>query len=246
MGTCISKSGGTSSGHGYNVDSATGSPAQHDSYTEERSPRRASSDLSHLSDLSRNRSLNRLEASEAQAAVSDVLHFVRETYYRPNLKSGNKVHGNGGPEEADRQARATLEVERMRSQYDPLTAAMQGEAHQCQELSLLAMHHLENRGLQAQILELGGDDEAVTHDVAIIGPASNPLPTDMTEWHPDVYVCDPWSNIACRASDYPDQFTRKMEKWEEAGKLVGFQAKGFVLPTDPDWMRDVLHGQKMV
>ncbi|QIK20279.1 hypothetical protein G7968_13225 [Ralstonia solanacearum] len=174
------------------------------------------------------------------------MHFVRETYYRPNLKSGNKVHGNGGPEEADRQARATLEVERMRSQYDPLTAAMQGEAHQCQELSLLAMHHLENRGLQAQILELGGDDEAVTHDVAIIGPASNPLPTDMTEWHPDVYVCDPWSNIACRASDYPDQFTRKMEKWEEAGKLVGFQAKGFVLPTDPDWMRDVLHGQKMV
>ncbi|MHA6847785.1 hypothetical protein [Ralstonia syzygii] len=226
------------------MDFAMGSPAPSDHYAEGRSARQASGHLSHLSDLSRSR--NRLAVSEAQAAVTDVLNFVRDTYYRHNLKSGNKVYGNGGPKEVARQERATLEVERMRLQYEPLAAAMQGKAHQCQELALLAMHHLQERGLPAQILELGGDDETVTHDVAIIGPASNPLPADMKEWHPNVYVCDPWSNIACRARDYPDQFTRKMEKWEGAGKLVGFQAKGFVLPTDSDWLRDVLHGQKRV
>ncbi len=178
--------------------------------------------------------------------MTDVLKFVRETYYKPNLKSGNKVNGDGGPEEADRQERATLEVERIRSQDDPLTAAMQGKAHQCQELALLAMHHLQERGLKAQILELGGDDEAVAHDVAIIGPASNPLPADMKKWPQDVFICDPWSNIACSARDYPEKFTRKMKKWEDGGKLIGFQTKGFVLPTDREWVNDVLHGEKMV
>ncbi|ARU21596.1 ferredoxin [Ralstonia solanacearum] len=178
--------------------------------------------------------------------MTDVLKFVRETYYKPNLKSGNKVNGDGGPEEFERQKRATEEVERMRMQGDPLEAAMQSKAHQCQELTLLAVHHLQERGLHAQILELGGDDVAVTHNVAVVGPVSNPLPANMKQWPPDVHICDPWSNIACSARDYPDQFIQKMKKWEDAGKLVGFQVKGFVLPTDPDWVHDVLHGQKMV
>ncbi|KQV95836.1 hypothetical protein ASC87_04650 [Rhizobacter sp. Root1221] len=191
-------------------------------------------------------SARRQAQSEARAAVTDVLELVRETYYKPNLKSGNKVNGDGGPEEVVRQEKARLEVDRIRLKTDPLTAAMQGKAHQCQELALLAMHHLQERGLEAQILELGGDDQAVTHAVAIIGPASNPLPAAMTEWHRDVYVCDPWSNIACSAREYPAEFTRKMQKWEDRGKLVGFQTKGFVLPTDRAWVNDVLHGGKMV
>ncbi|MEO7495762.1 MAG: hypothetical protein ABIT83_25295 [Massilia sp.] len=62
----------------------------------------------------------------------------------------------------------------------------------------------------------------------------------------DVYVCDPSSNIACKARDYPDRFKDKMQKWEGAGKLFGYHAKGFVLPTDEDWVGDVLHGIKMV
>ncbi|SDE63130.1 hypothetical protein SAMN05192589_12327 [Paracidovorax valerianellae] len=263
MGLCFSTSSGSSSRRGSNVDSTRNSSATTDRSAQERTASQAGS---HLSDLSRSRSglsnaetvafqrqrtavlssARRLTLSEAKAAVTDVLKLVRDTYYRPNLKSGNKVHGDGGPEEAVRQERATLEVERIRAQADPLKAAMEGEAHQCQELALLAMHHLQERGLNAQILELGGDDEGVAHDVAIIGPAPNPLPADMKNWPADVYVCDPWSNIACSAKDYPKEFTSKMKKWEDAGKLVGYQPKGFVLPTDRQWVNDVLHGEKMI
>lgn len=263
MGLCFSKSSGTSTRQARGVDSAMGSPAPRDGRAQGRTASQASS---HLSDLSRSRpgasdaeaaafqrqrvavlsSARRQAQSEAQAAVTDVLKFVRKTYYKPNLKSGNKVKGDGGPEEMDRQEKATLEVERMRLQANPLAAAKDGKAHQCQELALLAMHHLQERGLEAQILELGGDDEAVAHNVAIIGQAPDPLPADMRNWPVDVYVCDPWSNIACSVRDYPAEFTRKMQKWEDAGKLVGFQTKGFVLPTDRAWVNDVLHGEKMV
>lgn len=257
MGLCVSKSSGTSMSGGRDAHSAISAPPRHER-AQNRNARQARSDLAQLSDLNRSRPTisaagsssiqarrtGALPSTAAQAAVTDVLRLVRETYYKPNLKSGNKVKGDGGPEEFERQQQATDEVERMRMEDDPLEAAMQGRAHQCQELTLLAVHHLQERGLRAQVLELGGDDVAVTHNVAVIGPASNPLPADMKKWHPDVYLCDPWSNIACRAKDYPEQFANKMKKWEGAGKLVGFMLKGFVLPTDRQWMHDVLHGRK--
>lgn len=264
MGLCFSTSGSGSNRHGPNMDSrtqhlpaATGRSAQArttgqgGSHLSGLSPYRQGTSNAETSAFQRQRtavlsSAQRLSPSEAKAAVTDVLNFVRDTYYRPNLKSGNKVNGNGGPEEQARQEQATLEVERMRAKPDPLQAAKQGKAHQCQELALLAAHHLEERGLAAQILELGGDDQSVAHDVAVIGRASNPLAADMRTWPADVYVCDPWSNIACSARDYPAEFTRKMKKWEDDGKFVGYAPAGFVLPTDPRWMNDVLHGEKVV
>ncbi|WP_139225697.1 hypothetical protein [Paracidovorax konjaci] len=185
-------------------------------------------------------------APEMRQAVTDVLKFVRETYYKPNLKSGNKVKAEGGPAEERRQMLATKEVERIRDEEDELAATMAGKAHQCGELTLLAMHHLKERGLEAQSLLLGGDEEDAVHEVAIIGPASNPLPADMTTWHPDVYVCDPWCNIACSAREYPKEFASKMVKWEKAGKLVGNPPEGFVLPTDKNWVDAVLEGRKML
>ncbi|WCM93912.1 hypothetical protein M5C99_04050 [Acidovorax sp. NCPPB 2350] len=187
-----------------------------------------------------------------QAEVTHVLKLVRETYYKPHLKSGNKVKAEGGPEEMRRQEMATEEVLRIRAQDDALTATMMGKAHQCGELTLLAMHHLQERGLEAQSLLFGGgegdeeDEEDGVHEVAIIGPASNPLPVDMTQWHPDVYVCDPWSNIACKARDYPKEFVQKMKKWEDDGKLVGYPPEGFVLPTNKNWISDMLNGKKIL
>lgn len=69
---------------------------------------------------------------------------------------------------------------------------------------------------------------------------------NMKLWHRDTYVCDPWCNIACRAKDYPKQFIDKMEKWENRGKLVGYPPTGFVHPTEPEWIRDVLRGGRTV
>ena len=252
MGVCFSGLSRSSSRTMNVMGSATNPPMLQD-------PHPANGHVNHLSGLGRNRTaISGIETAashrpraavptspQRQAAVTAVLKEVRDIYCKKsNLKSGNKVRGDGGPDELDRQEKATLEIERMRSEPDPLRAAMNGKAHQCQELALLAVYHAQERGLPAQILELGGDDVAVAHDVAVIGPIPDPLPPDMAAWPSDVYVCDPWSNIACKARDYPDRFSQKMEKWEQAGKLVGFPPKGFVFPTDPDWMGDVLHGNK--
>lgn len=256
MGVSSSKPSGRSSGPGREVAGAS-LPTPRDQPSSRRSGTQSNSHLSHLGALGRNRPgtsstgvaalqpVRQSLPSPGQAVVTDVLKFVRETYYKPNMKSGNKVKGEGGDDELRRQKMATQEVIRIRKQDDPVAAAMAGKAHQCGELTDLAIHHLQKRHIQAQCLSLGEDEEGdALHEVAIIGPASNPLPVDMTEWHPDVYVCDPWANIACSARDYPKQFEQKMKKWQDAGKLIGCPPEGFVPPNNEKWVNGVLHSKK--
>jgi hypothetical protein len=45
---------------------------------------------------------------------------------------------------------------------------------------------------------------------------------DLGTWGESAYVCDPWANIACRASDYLERWNIKMSKWQDAGKLIGY------------------------
>ncbi|WP_159090504.1 hypothetical protein [Xanthomonas fragariae] len=43
--------------------------------------------------------------------MSDALKFVRRSYYKkPRLKSGNAMNAKGGPAEAGRMAKVTLDV----------------------------------------------------------------------------------------------------------------------------------------
>jgi hypothetical protein len=222
-------------------------------------PDHTDSRLSGLSSLNRSRhaagSTSR-QSSSSLAAVAQVLREVRENYYKPHLnqtrfKSSNKKKGDKkkGEEsqEATRIYQATCEIARMRAQVDSLeedclTVAQEGMAHNCSELAVLAVYNLQDRNLPAHIASMAGR----THTAAIIGPVEgkNEMPSDMTQWHPDIYVCDPWSNIACRANDYPAAFRQRMEKWEADGKKVWLSGTGFVPPTTPQWMNSILYGEK--
>ncbi|MCO5414701.1 MULTISPECIES: hypothetical protein [Ralstonia] len=265
MGLCISKPTTASVNRTHDTQPIPAAATQHTGHERARNARQAGGHLGELGNLNRNRaasgagtsslqtrrtaalpSLQHEDPSPRQAAVASVLTHVRETYYKPNLKSGNKVKGDTEAERL-RQQLATDEVNRIRSQPNALLAVQEGKAHQCQELALLAVYHLcQEHKLPAKILELGGNDVDVAHCVAVVGLAPHQLHSNMKLWHPDTYICDPWCNIACRAKDYPKQFIDKMEKWESQGKLVGYPPMGFVQPIEPAWIRDVLRGDRTV
>ncbi|WP_273548359.1 hypothetical protein [Xenorhabdus khoisanae] len=63
---------------------------------------------------------------------------------------------------------------------------------------------------------------------------------------PDSWICDPWTEIACKGKDYPLQWKRKMKQWESESLFVATESSknysnavtnkydGFFSPTRPE------------
>jgi hypothetical protein len=218
----------------------------------------AGGSLSALRDMNRSRAASpsspsspaspatREAAAQLQFAVTKVLNDVRNYYYKPNLKSSNKLNPTK-PDDMDRVIKAGGEIIRMRdaqvndSDSNVIEHLMDGRAHNCEELARLASYFLQtDMNLPARVLHFGS-----IHGVAAVGVDAGEQPHDMREWGPLTYICDPWSNIACRAKDYPDQFLAKMNKWNASSKLIAFDGeRGYVPPVDNAWINTVLHGPK--
>ena len=185
------------------------------------------------------------EAAQLQFAVTKVLNDVRNHYYRPNLKSSNKMNLTKA-DDMERVIDAGAEILRLRvalvndSDYNVIEHLMDAKAHNCEELARLATYLLQqDMGLPARLVQFGS-----LHGVAAVGIGEGELPHDMREWGPLAYICDPWTNIACRAKDYPDRFLAKMSKWDASSKLISFDARGHVSPMDDAWINTVLQGPK--
>ena len=186
--------------------------------------------------------------SAEQRAVDEALSYVRTYYYnKSNLKSSNKKRISGGSREESRVSQARAEILRMReeqfndSEKNVIEVAMDGRAHNCEELARLAVYRLQENGWPARVADFGS-----VHAVAVVGGNHGQQPGDMTQWASDIYVCDPWCNIACRARDYPEQFLAKMGKWQQDGKQIKYSDEaGFVSPLEQQWMSRVLHAPKV-
>jgi hypothetical protein len=68
----------------------------------------------------------------------------------------------------------------------------------------------------------------------------------MRQWPAHLAICDPWSNIACLAKDYPVVFEAKMAKWKSDEKLIGLPSGRTIKPDDPAWMNSIIHETKLV
>ena len=70
--------------------------------------------------------------------------------------------------------------------------------------------------------------------------------SDMEEWPEHFAVCDPWANLCCLGKDYPEEFKKKMGKWEKDGKKITMDAGNFISPTDSGWIRKVVESKKSI
>lgn len=97
------------------------------------------------------------------------------------------------------------------------------------------------------------------HIFLVIGQPTDDgtYPKDMTTWHKNAAVCDGWANIACYATEFPQQWKQKMLKWKSKGKLLpmpkGEEGKvkkmgkygQWVEPDDPVWYECIEKADKV-
>ncbi|MBR7964603.1 hypothetical protein KDW41_29895 [Burkholderia vietnamiensis] len=207
---------------------------------------------------------SRADARTLRLSIAkEVLDDVRKTYYKsPNFKSSNKGHTRVDKAlEQDRLNKAGGELNELYGKYritprnQHVELAKRARAHNCGELSILATDLLSRKKMIAVQIAIGGT--AGTHAFSAILPPGHPgrmsgydMGSDMDKWSDDIIICDPWSNIACPAPKFKELFYEKMNKWNEAGKLLitNNPTDGYkeFSANDSKWMDAVIAGKKEI
>jgi hypothetical protein len=109
----------------------------------------------------------------------------------------------------------------------------------CGDMAYAAYQYLKaNKVLPVEVLHLGGARSGSSlHGDHVFCVLNRPKDTGglhttdehIENWNTAVIICDPWANLVCNASEYPDLFAAKMEKWVAVGKDIAihpsFQSK---------------------
>lgn len=56
--------------------------------------------------------------------------------------------------------------------------------------------------------------------------ADGTFPQDFAAWGADAAICDPWINVACLASEYPDRWVAGLDSWTGSGMQIQAKADG--------------------
>jgi hypothetical protein len=115
-------------------------------------------------------------------------------------------------------------------------------AGNCGEMSLLSKDIVTKSGGRAYEWS-AGDAHAFT---VIGGPLERPPATrDFSEaiWR-DAWIVDPWTDIACPASEYTGRLKAVMTEWQASGLKILDGPKGRMDPTDPDWLDQLINQPK--
>lgn len=178
----------------------------------------------------------------------EVLKDIRTTYYKsPNFKSSNKWRTKVDQElEVARLKAASASLSRLRgNSLRNLCDIENATAHNCGELSRLAMERLSGRNVKAAHIVIGGS--TIAHAFAAILPygcAEQKIwERDMSKWDEGIIICDPWLNIACPAPEFNRRLIEKLTKWDEAGKRISHE--GQWLSANDEKLRDaIVAGEK--
>ena len=127
-------------------------------------------------------------------------------------------------------------------------AALTGVGN-CGELSMIAYHFLDLHKIHPiarfcldgtgdhVFLALGADMNDVcdpASQVQNLPFLKSTIKRDFNDWPAGIYICDPWANIFCKASNYPLEFQHKMSSWSVKGKLVSYRGQ-WIKPTDQNY-----------
>ncbi len=69
-------------------------------------------------------------------------------------------------------------------------------------------------------------------------------PTDSTRWPARSVICDPWADLACPATEFPDRWRARMKNWQSMGLLLGSPKTGTKEATESEWY-DAVDKQKL-
>ncbi|WP_439862392.1 hypothetical protein [Pseudomonas antarctica] len=115
-------------------------------------------------------------------------------------------------------------------------------AGNCGEMSILSADLINKSGGRAYRWE-AGDAHALT---VVGGPSTRPRSTiDFSgpEWV-DAWVVDPWTNIACPASEYTKQLKAVMNTWNESGLVIREGTNMKMSPLDAAWIDTLINKPK--
>lgn len=178
------------------------------------------------------------------AIAEEALIHIRKYVYKPNFKSANKFsakrdHGY----ETQRTSNAAKEIEMIRAlpREERGGFSYTADGHNCTDLVYAAHFWISLKGWLAKPVYISD-----AHAILLVGDIPENLPSDMKEWPENFAVCDPWANICCPSKDYPEEFKKKMGKWEKDGKKITMDGENFISPTDPGWIRKVVESEKSI
>lgn len=119
-----------------------------------------------------------------------------------------------------------------------LLEAESARAGNCTQYALLAFDYLRQKDVRpVQVVQL---EEPGDHVFTIAGKIAGEL-ANMSTWGKEVFVCDPWANIACDSRLYELFWILKMINWNADKKWVSVQLDGrseleWINPLEEAWL----------
>ncbi|KMJ46568.1 hypothetical protein AB204_03020 [Xenorhabdus khoisanae] len=162
-------------------------------------------------------------------------------HFRYGKKSDNKVYSfsYGNATEFKKthryeqaiKANESLRIQRTRGFdfYDQLDTRPEERAGNCGEYTEFAVNIALNMDQISTVWIFGCDKlGGVDHEFCVFNLSQAPNPNRITclnglsneTFRDDVIACDPWANIVCLYTDYPQRLREKMLKWDMRGKCI--------------------------
>jgi hypothetical protein len=112
----------------------------------------------------------------------------------------------------------------------------------CQELALMAMHHvlISQSKATAEVYHIEGGD----HAFLVIGRKKESKPHEPETWGEDAYICDPWSNSVYPATEYLTKtknfFSTRLPEGDYKNNIEDFNPSKHKLSPIPNQNKDYI------
>jgi hypothetical protein len=152
------------------------------------------------------------------------------------FKSGNKLRPDEAHSARQQSADARIADYREKNEFavksvydqnewaaeiakDNAKSAKETGAGNCVEYAVIARDYVLQKKDDAKAAVIGLS--MADHAFLAVGIGADDAPVkDMREWGDDVWICDPWAKIVCKAADYPLKWREKLTKWKSKDKML--------------------------
>jgi hypothetical protein len=189
-------------------------------------------------------STNARAAEEALQAIREALHSISSG----SLKSTNKWSGhrcaapsrylNNGEykwEEFEAMVKDDQGITKRLAMAKASLKAWRELERNCGALSLAAQDYLARHFPNVQTSRVTFREDHVMVVVGSVKPSH--AERQLSEWPRHLFACDPWANITCPVSEYPQRYREKMRKWQSDGKRLLSDKRSGKWESPLDWLK---------